>query len=58
MVDEVLIAEALLVCNVSQNAENWLLNFGASNHMSLHRSWFTSYETINGSSVFMGNNAS
>ena len=26
--------------------------------MSLHRSWFTSYEAVNGSFVFIGNNAS
>ena len=58
MADEVLIVEALPVCNISQDAENWLLDSGASHHMSPHRSWFTSYETVNGSFVFMGNNAS
>jgi len=58
MVDEALIVEALPVCNVSQDADNWLLDSGASHHMSPHRNWFSSYETINGNSVFMGNNAS
>ena len=57
MVDEVF-AEALPLCNVSQDAENWLLDSGASHHIGPHRSWFTSYETVNGSSVFMGNNVS
>ena len=58
MINEFLTAEALPICNVSQDVENWSLDSGASHHMSPHRSWFTSYETINGSSVFMGNNAS
>ena len=53
MVDEVLIAKALPVCNVSQDDDNWLLDSGASHHMSLHQSWFTSYETVDGSSIFM-----
>ena len=58
MIDEVLTVEALLVCNVSQDAENWLLDSSASHHMSPHRSWFTSYEVVNGSFVFMENNGS
>lgn len=58
MVDEVLISEALPVCNVSQDADNFLLDSGAFHHRSLHRSWFTSYEIVDGSFVFMGNNAS
>ena len=35
-----------------------MLDSGSSHHMSPHKIWFTSYETVNGSSVFMGNNAS
>ena len=58
MVDEVLIVESLPICNISQDADYWLLDSGASHHMSPHRNWFSSYETVNGNSVFMGNNAS
>ena len=58
MIDEVLTIEALPICNVSQDVEISLLDSSASHHMSLHISWFTSYEAVNGSFVFMGNNAS
>ena len=58
MDDEVLIGEALPICNISQDADYWLLDSGASHHMIPHRNWFSSYETVDGSSVFMGNNAS
>ena len=58
MVDQVLTVKAIPVHNVSQDAENWLLDSCVSHHMSSHRSWFTSYEAINHSPLFMGNNAS
>ena len=65
MIEEFLSAEELCmidetspVCNVSQGFEHWLLEFGASHHMCPHINWFTSYEDVNGSSVFMGNNVS
>ena len=65
MIDEFLSAEELCminetlpVSNVSQGFESWLLNSRASHHMCPHRNWFTSYEDVNGSSVFMGNNVS
>lgn len=65
MIDEVLfsnelcmIDETLPVCNVSEDFESWLLDFGASHHMCLQRNWFPSYEVINGSYVFMGDNVS
>ena len=35
-----------------------MLDSGASHHMCPHRNWFPSYENVNGSSVFMGNNVS
>jgi len=60
MIDEVLstelgmVDEALPICNVYQNYEIWLLDFGASHHMSPHRNWYISYQDVNDSSVFMG----
>jgi len=35
-----------------------LLDSGASHHMSPHKNWFTSYDAVNGSSMFIGNNVS
>eukprot|EP00253_Pinus_taeda_P022622 PITA_22622 len=65
MIDEVLFAEELCMidetspeCSVSQGLHSWLLDSGASHHMCPHRNWFTSYENVNGSSMFMGNNVS
>ena len=63
MIDEVLSAEKLCMidetsCNVSQGVESCLLDSGASHHICPHRNWFTSYENVNGSFVFMGNNVS
>ena len=65
MIDEILSAEELCmidetlpVCNLSQGFESWLLDSGASHHMCPHRNWFTSYEDVNGSYVFMSNNVS
>eukprot|EP00253_Pinus_taeda_P012974 PITA_12974 len=60
MIDEVLSAEDLCMidetspeCNISQGVDSWLLDSGASHHMCPHRNWFTSYENLNGSSIFM-----
>ena len=58
MIDEVLSAEKLCMidetsCNVSQGVESCLLDSGASHHICPHRNWFTSYENVNGSFVFM-----
>jgi hypothetical protein len=33
-----------------------ILDSGASHHIFPHRSWFTSYQVINGGVVLMGNN--
>jgi hypothetical protein len=41
MVDEV-----LSICNVSQHDQHWFLDSGESNHMCLHKNWFTTYKTI------------
>ena len=48
--------EVLSVCNLSYCPDDWLLDSGASHHMCPHRGWFSSYQTINGGFVFMGNN--
>jgi hypothetical protein len=53
MVDEV-----LSVCSISQYQEEWLLDSGASHHMCSHRSWFSSYQSIDDGVVFMGNDIS
>ena len=65
MIEEVLSIEELCMidensreCNVSQGLGSWVLGSGASHHMCPHRNWFTSYENVNGSSVFMGSNVS
>jgi hypothetical protein len=50
MVDEV-----LSTCDVSQQNKHWLLDAGASNHMCLHRNWFSIYQSIDDGVVFMGN---
>jgi hypothetical protein len=48
MVDEV-----LFTCDVSH--QHWLLYSSASNHMCLHRNWFSTYKSIDDGVVFMGN---
>jgi hypothetical protein len=50
MVDEV-----LSTCDVSHQHQHWLLDSGASNHMCLHRNWFSTYQSIDDGVVFMGN---
>jgi len=42
-------------CDVSQQHQHWLLDSGASNHMCLHRNWFSTYQSIDDGVVFMGN---
>ena len=53
-----MVDETLPIGNASYKFENWLLESDASHHMSSQKIWFTSYEVVNGSSEFMGNNVS
>jgi hypothetical protein len=50
MVDEV-----LSTCDVSQQNQHWLLDYGASSHICLHINWFSTYQSIDDGVVFMGN---
>jgi hypothetical protein len=52
MVDEI-----LSTCDVSHQHQHqhWLLYSSASNHMCLHRNWFSTYQSIDDGVVFMGN---
>jgi hypothetical protein len=50
--------KVLPVCSTSQYQEEWLLDSGASHHMCPHRSWFSKYQALDGSIVFMRNNVS
>jgi hypothetical protein len=38
------------------NHDVWLINLGASFHMTPHMEWFCEYEKNNGGDVFLGNN--
>jgi hypothetical protein len=37
--------------------EAWLIDLGASFHMTLHREWFCKYEKYDGGNVFLGNDS-
>jgi hypothetical protein len=37
--------------------EAWLIDFGASFHMTPHREWFCKYEKYDGGNVFLGNDS-
>jgi hypothetical protein len=37
--------------------EAWLVDFGASFHMTPHREWFCEYEIYDGGNVFLGNDS-
>jgi hypothetical protein len=34
----------------------WMVDLGASFHMTLHREWFCKYEKYNGGDIFLGGN--
>jgi hypothetical protein len=42
----------------SHHDQQWLLDFGATNHMCLHRHWFVAYQSIYDGMVYMGNDIS
>ncbi|KAG8477766.1 hypothetical protein CXB51_027752 [Gossypium anomalum] len=50
----------LLVAYVNNSKVNdeWILDSGCTFHMSPNRDWFTTYETVSGGVVLIGNNAS
>jgi hypothetical protein len=50
-----MVAEVLFTCDVAHQHQHWLLDFGACNHMCLHRNWFLTYKSINDGVVFMRN---
>ena len=51
-----MVGEVLSVCNILQHQDEWILDSGAFDHMSPHRSWFSSYQPIDGGFIFMRNN--
>lgn len=38
-------------------AGDWILNLGCTYHIFPNREWFTTYQSINGGKILMGNNA-
>ena len=38
-------------------ADKWILDSGCSYHMCPHREWFDTYNSYNGGTVLMGNDA-
>ena len=53
MVDEV-----LSISTCSHHDQQWLLDFGASNHMCIHRHWFITYQSIDDGVGYTGNDIS
>jgi hypothetical protein len=43
---------------VSRYDQQWLLDYGASNHMCFHIGWFITYQSIDDGIVYMGNDIS
>jgi hypothetical protein len=50
-----MIDKVFSTCDVSHQHQHWLLDSGVSNHMCLHRNWFSTYQYIDDGVVFMGN---
>ena len=50
--------ESAEVLNISESStnNNWILDSGCSFHMTPNKSWFETYEQIDGGSVLLGNN--
>eukprot|EP00253_Pinus_taeda_P028922 PITA_28922 len=48
-------SDEVLLVNVSNHGQHWLLDSGASNHMRIHKGWFKEYKSINDGVVYMGN---
>eukprot|EP00253_Pinus_taeda_P003676 PITA_03676 len=46
-------SDEVLSVNVSNHGQHWLLDFGASNHMCIHKEWFKTYKSINDGVVYM-----
>jgi hypothetical protein len=53
-----IVDEVLLISIGSRHDQQWLLDFGASNHMFLHRHWIITYQSIDDGVVYMGNDIS
>jgi hypothetical protein len=50
--------DVLYISNSSHHDQHWLLDSGLSNHMCLHKHWFSTYQPIDDGFVFMGNDIS
>jgi hypothetical protein len=51
-------SDLVLAISISDDCSNdkWVLDTTCTFHMSPKRDWFTTYDTVNGGSVLMGNN--
>ena len=53
-----MVAEVMFISNAHQHQNNCLLDYGASHHTCLHRSWFSSYESNDEGVFYMRNDIS
>jgi len=53
-----IVDEVLSISNVSQYKDDWLIDSGATHHMCLHESWFSTYQPIKNGVALMGNDFS
>ena len=49
-----IVDEVLSVFDVFEYHHEWLLNYGASHHMCLHKNWVSIYQSINNGMDFHG----